>query len=627
MKFILKKNDVELLQQELDANQEYLIGRQEDCNIVLDNEEGISRKHLRLYINPEGKGWILEVLSDHGGLFLQNEAIDQVEIQNAATFTLKNYTLEFIPDESKETVEEEHKPKEKSSYSSTRIEDTGGGTRILENDNCSYSLSITVEGEAPECIELESGESWVVGRDPICDISIEHKYLTRKHFQIMKTGNEFKVKDLGSSNGTYLNEKRMTADQFQALKSEDVISVSNLKITFETRKKDFSRIIQNLPALVEEENENKEVMSQFAVPKVVLEEAPIEDLEIDSSFFSKKRIIMFSFIGALLLGFFGYSFIKGKEKRELNQQKEKQTYERNLTIQNHYTLANRYLSQRKFQFCIDELEKLHKKIQFHKDSKTVLSQCIGALQAQKKLEEIDQQKKQALEVEVKVKKIIGACKEKEETFESLDDLNVCLQEAILIDPSNSSISELQQNLQHKESLKELKKQELENKKKLRAERLALYHKARSINNSRQALRAVRAYKLFITIAKQDPSLQTTYRKAVEEMNKIQTNYKNTLSSLYSNCENLIKSESMKKAYYTCKDILKFEPKNKKAKEWIDQAKETLKQSFKDTYLAGNIQESIGDIESAKTLWKKIIEKDINIGYYYKKAKIKLDKYK
>jgi pSer/pThr/pTyr-binding forkhead associated (FHA) protein len=54
-----------------------------------------------------------------------------------------------------------------------------------------------------QCIE--------VGRTAAADFSIpSDTHLSRRHFLLDSTGNCFRIRDVGSSNGTFLNDKRIT---------------------------------------------------------------------------------------------------------------------------------------------------------------------------------------------------------------------------------------------------------------------------------------------------------------------------------------------------------------------------------------------------------------------------------
>jgi predicted component of type VI protein secretion system len=50
----------------------------------------------------------------------------------------------------------------------------------------------------------------VLGRDSECDITIPGTHLSRRHAEIAISGNKLLVKDLGSSNGTFVNGQQVT---------------------------------------------------------------------------------------------------------------------------------------------------------------------------------------------------------------------------------------------------------------------------------------------------------------------------------------------------------------------------------------------------------------------------------
>ncbi|PWK47290.1 FHA domain-containing protein [Pleionea mediterranea] len=48
-----------------------------------------------------------------------------------------------------------------------------------------------------------------IGRDTTCDIAIPMPHISRKHAQVRQEGNRLLIKDLGSSNGTYINGDKL----------------------------------------------------------------------------------------------------------------------------------------------------------------------------------------------------------------------------------------------------------------------------------------------------------------------------------------------------------------------------------------------------------------------------------
>ena len=49
-------------------------------------------------------------------------------------------------------------------------------------------------------------EPVIIGRSPKCDIQVDQESVSRNHCRIRHTGAEFLVRDLGSTNGTYVND-------------------------------------------------------------------------------------------------------------------------------------------------------------------------------------------------------------------------------------------------------------------------------------------------------------------------------------------------------------------------------------------------------------------------------------
>jgi pSer/pThr/pTyr-binding forkhead associated (FHA) protein len=68
----------------------------------------------------------------------------------------------------------------------------------------------------------------VIGRGENCDVQIPLENVSRRHCEISFTGQEVKVKDLASSNGTYVNNKRVNET---ALKAGDRLVVGPVVFT------------------------------------------------------------------------------------------------------------------------------------------------------------------------------------------------------------------------------------------------------------------------------------------------------------------------------------------------------------------------------------------------------------
>ncbi len=69
----------------------------------------------------------------------------------------------------------------------------------------------------------------VVGRDPGVDFTLEDNVVSRRHFRVVQEQGAYWVEDLGSTNGTLVNGRRMERIQ---LVDGDVISVGGTQVAF-----------------------------------------------------------------------------------------------------------------------------------------------------------------------------------------------------------------------------------------------------------------------------------------------------------------------------------------------------------------------------------------------------------
>lgn len=71
----------------------------------------------------------------------------------------------------------------------------------------------------------------VIGRSKKCDIVINEKFVSGEHLKIWYEDGEWYLEDLGSRNGTFVNDQRIRKTVL--LDPEDVISIGGLNFVFE----------------------------------------------------------------------------------------------------------------------------------------------------------------------------------------------------------------------------------------------------------------------------------------------------------------------------------------------------------------------------------------------------------
>jgi two-component system cell cycle response regulator len=117
-------------------------------------------------------------------------------------------------------------------------DDTSEKTAVLHGDQETLNKEIQKAKEQDACLIIVRGSpqghrffitqpEMTVGRDPSADISVMDNGISRKHAKLLKAASSVRIEDLGSSNGTFINDKRLLPGQQLELKKEDMIKMGS----------------------------------------------------------------------------------------------------------------------------------------------------------------------------------------------------------------------------------------------------------------------------------------------------------------------------------------------------------------------------------------------------------------
>ena len=94
------------------------------------------------------------------------------------------------------------------------------------------------EGDDPTLVMIAGPEigrhialdqaSMTVGRDPEAELSIQMPGVSRRHCEFVTKDGSVGVRDLGSTNGTWVNQKRLAADMVTALDRGDIVHAGGI---------------------------------------------------------------------------------------------------------------------------------------------------------------------------------------------------------------------------------------------------------------------------------------------------------------------------------------------------------------------------------------------------------------
>ena len=91
----------------------------------------------------------------------------------------------------------------------------------------------------------------IIGRDLGSDIAVHDKKVSRKHLQIFKDRDTYKVRDLGSRNGTYINGKKLKPGEIYSLNTNDIVKIGDSVLSLSSmQSKEKTRNKFLLPSII-----------------------------------------------------------------------------------------------------------------------------------------------------------------------------------------------------------------------------------------------------------------------------------------------------------------------------------------------------------------------------------------
>ena len=197
------------------------LGRANTNDIIL-NDARVSRSHARMEFGPQGI-YLIDMGSSNGTR-LNGTRIDRAAPNPGDTISLGSQQFKFEIDDPDEDIG--------ITKIDTQVQlDQTMNDQILPvviNETTNPSL-VVFDGEKTWKIDLENQDRTMIGRDDNCSIFIDAANVSRHHAEVQHTGSAFVLKDLGSTNGTFLHGQRVTQ---HLLQDGDVFRIGQTLMTF-----------------------------------------------------------------------------------------------------------------------------------------------------------------------------------------------------------------------------------------------------------------------------------------------------------------------------------------------------------------------------------------------------------
>lgn len=614
----------------------YWAGRSENCQIHLNSERGISRQHFKIQLK-EGL-WNLEVASTYGNIKTGDTSTRQLILQEGTSFSLTPY--EFV-------VESQHTQSISREIALASGEGGKGGsprasesesektvTRVFDK-NKQFILTYFNKETKEQKVYTLTKVDYVIGRDQSCDIILDDARVSRRQFKLLHQKSNYYLIDNQGINATQINGTKITSSEPVLINSNDDIKILNHRFHFEIRDAQFESQWQKVkhlavvePNQFDPNNQNTENPGQEETSL----ENPHSNVKVLNFWglkipFSKENKIRMGLVAILLLGAIfatnDNSFNDSEVASQPANPLAKLTPEEQKQVKVQYELAKDLYTKGNYQMAKEELSKVHAKIPSYLDSLELARFIEVGIQSAQEREQQERLKREAAEAEEKIINIVSFCKQQLKPNASVAESDECLAPAIQLNPEHEMLMKFRTEIAQQEEQRKTIEAEKAFKEAQAAELEKQYKLALEISQ-KDPYKGKQAFEDFLKLTMVDP--KKLQEKAKKDLKRLERKIKESIDTAISSVKSLVESGKHREAIIALERAAEMSPQNDHLDEEIERIIEDLRKKMQNLYQEAILEENIGNIDTAKDRWKKIIELDIPNGEYYSKAKLKLKKY-
>jgi pSer/pThr/pTyr-binding forkhead associated (FHA) protein len=237
-------------QQEQDVEQSLTIGRAEGNDLILA-EGGVSRKHARFFV--DGSDLLVEDVGSANGTWVDGEKIaGPTKLTTKSQVMVGDYEIQLklgskpLPKAAKGAARPSREPTSATGKAvkpaaprATRVMPAtrpapGAGAALAKRPApqraAGPQLRGLTGGVTGKCFPLSG--TLIIGRVAGVDIQVDDDSVSRRHAEVVVSGREVRLRDLGSANGTTVNGAPISEEA--VLAAGDIIQFGVVEFMFET---------------------------------------------------------------------------------------------------------------------------------------------------------------------------------------------------------------------------------------------------------------------------------------------------------------------------------------------------------------------------------------------------------
>ncbi len=689
MKLILRietENGLEPILKEFGAGV-YRLGRSEFCDLVLDGKD-ISRSHLEIRVT-ESAVYVTN-MSSSGQVKLNGERVETGEVRDGDRVQIGSHVLMFQmeleassldappaineiaiestpeseaeplleaqPEPPPEPIQEFQQPiaevrefplMERYGAEPSQVE----GALALKTENTDLESQAVVakliftEGPLAGTEIPVQGYEMTMGRSKKADIYIPDDKLSRKHAKISRVGQGYRLIDLDSRNGTYVNGVRVLE---HPLNSFDVVELGKSKIKFLILDLDMGGLEKGGPIRVIDGGVQTKSIQLVADPQPPQESAPVDFSPKEEVPPKKNRlrrnIILGGAVLVLLMVLFALPQGENPEQakqsetsQEVQEQVKQAPVDANLApavprefsdltseaqrkVEGHYNTALRFQAKEEFEGAYGEIKELHTMIPYYKESKKLETFLLKKIKEKQK-EEATERANRDRYAELQIYLEDGLEYLKQGDFARAEE---AFNNVLVLDPKNSTAAKgvraAQLQIRDIEQLPPEVDPEMEKRKLVvqLMEQAALKYEEKSYQEAINLAEKVRTIEL---------KGETEYlNQAKQLIDKARLQQKEEFEPFLIQAKEKFAEGDYNLSRDLCDEMLRRDKSYEAAQECSLRARKQLNRLAKEAYTHGYILESMNRIEEAKQYWNRAKNYARPGDPYYEKIQRKLDNY-
>lgn len=206
LEMVVYHYEEEIHRQDLARAHKVKIGHAHECDLRLAEEQGIAPWHATL--RKDERGWFCEDHYAERGSYINGRRFyDRVTCRPGDELRFGAYTVHLL---------DRSLPQRPC--------------RNQLNKPCPLFVYVFSGRRLIDTFEFEQDETVTIGRAQECDITLPNTKVSRRHVQLYHEANRWQVRDLGSMNGTTLNEQTVEPNATVVLSNGDRLILGDLEL-------------------------------------------------------------------------------------------------------------------------------------------------------------------------------------------------------------------------------------------------------------------------------------------------------------------------------------------------------------------------------------------------------------